>query len=132
MLQPLQPQQKEMLAIIKHEAGKENLSINTFSCKVNQILEAQQCRQYSNLATGWTEESSFDSQQGQEIIFSKMSRPTLEPASVSAHTRNTFLGGKIMRHEADNSPPCSIKVNEWSYTSAPYRCRARRQPLWQS
>jgi len=51
-----------------------------------------------------------------------LSRSGAHPTSYPMGTRDSFPGGKWLGHEADNSPPPSLKVkNVWCCTSiAPY------------
>jgi hypothetical protein len=60
-----------------------------------------------------TEESKFDSQQGQEIdFFSIKSKPALGPTQLSIQwvPESVFPGVKQQRSEADRSPPSNAEV----------------------
>jgi hypothetical protein len=76
-----------------------------------------------SLPTGWTtEESEFESQYGQNFLFSTASRPALGPTQppIQWVPGTLYPGVKQPGREADHSTPVSVEVKKmWSYTSTP-------------
>ena len=71
------------------------------------------------------DDPGFKSWQRQEsFLFSKISRPLLEPIqSPVQQAPQCFPGAQQMGHQVDHSPSARTDINnEWSYNSAPRAC----------
>lgn len=80
-------------------------------------VQPEQCSQYTDLAAGWTIQSTNSSKGQQVSLFSKMPRPNL------GHTQPPvqWVSGLLPGHDFDHYSPPSAKT-ECSYTSICHTC----------
>jgi hypothetical protein len=104
---------------------KKNLEINqtlwTGNKSSKRLISSTGVTQYRDWATGWTPGVRFSAEAGIFLSWSPYSyRPWGPHNRLCSGYRGIFSGVKLLKRDADHSPPSSVEVkNAWRYTSTP-------------